>query len=556
MSAEYSLNSPDKIGLDDYLLTHTAEDFENEVLMPARNNATNSRLQRTIDESGLAILTDSSLEKVKECLEKLIAGANSFDQLERQLLREAAIKELRRLGFSSPASLYDSANYKQSQQIENSNNLDGLFGEEIEPWPEPVNSDELINEIQAVFLRFLMIPQGMELVLALWVIHTWIPECSFIYPILDIFSPRPRCGKTLFLEILEALVYKPLMSANISTASLFRIIDKYSPTMLIDEADTYFKERHELRGIINAGHRRGGKVFRCVGDDNIPKPFSVWGPKAIAAIGMLPPTLKDRGLPVQMMRKKPSEKVDRWRPDKHPAQLIPIKRKILRWKIDNLDLLQNADPDVPDTLQDRAQDNWRPLLAIAKVASQALYDKASQAALTLSGNEEEEDAVTGQLLADLYTLFASGFLNSIPTSQILASLHDKEDRPWGSWKFNKPMNSQQLAYLLRPYGVRPRQTWQTDILSNVRGYHLADLEEAFDRYLPERESIKILRQKHRETSKQESDSLSGSPRLKSPFEQTLELGRLKYKQDKGKKDRQKYIKEKKEVEEMIKNANQ
>jgi hypothetical protein len=74
-------------------------------------------------------------------------------------------------------------------------------------------------------------------------------------------------------------------------AAIFRVVEMTKPTLLMDEADTFFHDNDELRGILNAGHRKGGCVLRCEGDDLEPRMFSTWAPAAIAAIGELPDTL-------------------------------------------------------------------------------------------------------------------------------------------------------------------------------------------------------------------------------------------------------------------------
>ncbi len=71
----------------------------------------------------------------------------------------------------------------------------------------------------------------------------------------------------------------------------------------------------EVRAIINAGHRRGAKVPRTVstGNKHEVKMFPVFGPRALAGIGKLPDTVADRSIPVRMLKKKRSEKVEKFR---------------------------------------------------------------------------------------------------------------------------------------------------------------------------------------------------------------------------------------------------
>jgi hypothetical protein len=105
------------------------------------------------------------------------------------------------------------------------------------------------------------------------------------------------------LGVIEALVPRPLLSANVTVAAVFRTIEAHWPTLLIDEADTFLRENEELRGVINSGHTRQGSVIRLVGDDHDPRAFSTYCPTAIAAIGNLPGTIEDREVKITMRRR-------------------------------------------------------------------------------------------------------------------------------------------------------------------------------------------------------------------------------------------------------------
>ena len=95
--------------------------------------------------------------------------------------------------------------------------------------------------------------------------------------------------------VLRHLCRAPLLSGNITPAALFRAVEAWKPTLLIDEADTFAKMSDELRGILNAGHTRDTAfVVRAEGDSNEPRMFSTWAPKMVAAIGRLPDTIEDR----------------------------------------------------------------------------------------------------------------------------------------------------------------------------------------------------------------------------------------------------------------------
>jgi len=180
----------------------------------------------------------------------------------------------------------------------------GVRLEDPESWPEPVDGAALLDALAAVFERYLALPPHASTVLALWVLHTYNMDVAFTSPILAITSPVKQCGKTQLLIVLGAVVARRLFASNVTSAALFRTIEQYTPTLLIDEADTFLRDNEELRGVLNSGHTRTtASVIRTAGDDHEPRQFSTWCAKAIASIGRLPGTLADRAIEVQMRRR-------------------------------------------------------------------------------------------------------------------------------------------------------------------------------------------------------------------------------------------------------------
>ncbi len=122
---------------------------------------------------------------------------------------------------------------------------------QLEPWPHPVAGEDIAEEIAATVARFVALPEHAAVAAALWALHTHAFEASTITPRLNIASPVKRCGKTLLLEIIGALAARPIMCGSISASAIFRVVEAVRPTLLIDEADTFF-ERREFGGA--AGH--------------------------------------------------------------------------------------------------------------------------------------------------------------------------------------------------------------------------------------------------------------------------------------------------------------
>jgi hypothetical protein len=318
--------------------------------------------------------------------------------------------------------------------------------------------------------------------LALWVIHTYLLDASDVSPIVAITSPEKRCGKTIVLEILQSLVYRPLPSANMTAASIFRAVEKFKPTMLIDEADTFLSSHEEIRGVINSGHRRGQAfVVRCTGDDNEPRHFSTWCPKAIASIGKLPPTNEDRAIVISMRRKSRSEHVERVRYRGLSAEGADLRRKAACWRDDHVNGLREADPSLPDALNDRAQDCWRPLTAIADCAGGEWPELARSAALALM--KDGDSSVTVQLLSDIRAIFEREGTDRLSSEKLAQELAKLEEAPWSEWKNGRPLTKTQLSRQLTKFDTIPK-TIRLSIDETAKGYELDQFTDAFDRYLP------------------------------------------------------------------------
>src|SRR5262249_60573386 len=135
---------------------------------------------------------------------------------------------------------------------------------------------------------------------ALWAVHTYLMDVLNTSPKLATASPEKGCGKTTLLDVLGILTRCPLPTANATPAAIFRAIEIARPTLLIDEADTFLKDKSDLRGILNSGHRRNSAyVVRAVpiGDGYEPRMFSTWAAVGFAMIGRAPETLEDRSIP-------------------------------------------------------------------------------------------------------------------------------------------------------------------------------------------------------------------------------------------------------------------
>ena len=352
---------------------------------------------------------------------------------------------------------------------------------------EPLSGSEVLDEVVTFVRRFVVLSSQQAHALALWTAHTYSFEAAETTPYIHVTSPEKRSGKTRVLEVEEVLVKDPWFTGRVTPAVLARKIDAECPDLLLDETDAAFggdKEYAEtLRGILNTGHRRGGKTSVCSGQGaNITyKDLSTFCPKAIAGIGKLPDTVADRSIAIVLKRRTAAETVEHFRHRKAESDAATLRERLSAWA--STLQLHDVEPSVPDELDDRAADCWEPLLAIADAAGGEWPQRAREAAVALSGGTGREDASLGvRLLADIKTIFTVRKVERIRSAELVPALNAIEEAPWSNLD-KRPLDASRLAKLLDKYEIRPK-TVRLDEDTTAKGYDSSWFADAWERYVP------------------------------------------------------------------------
>jgi putative DNA primase/helicase len=368
---------------------------------------------------------------------------------------------------------------------------------EPKPWDEAVNGAEMLDALVEMIRKYVILNEHAARTVALWIVHTYIVDAFQFSPRLCITSATKGCGKTTLLDVVAAMVQRPLSAANISTSAVFRVIEKCRPCLLIDEADSFLGGNEELRGVLNSGHRKGGQVVRVVGDELEPRAFSTFGAVAVALIGALPSTLADRSVAVELQRKRPGEKAAAFRLDR-TEPLKALARRVARWTADHEIEISATEADLPE-LHNRCADNWAVLARIAIVAGSGWPDHIANAARAAATAASDEELLV-QLLADIRDIeFAyevhghdneggeiirETFKGEISSTVLVQRLIELQGRPWAELPDKgKALTANQLARMLKPLAIAPDFIGPED--ARARGYRRKQFQEAFDRYLSE-----------------------------------------------------------------------
>jgi Protein of unknown function (DUF3631) len=186
------------------------------------------------------------------------------------------------------------------------------------------------------------------------------------------------------------------------------------PTILFDEIDTVFgpkvKENEEIRGLLNAGHRKGGVAGRCVvaGNQVRTEEIPAYCAVALAGLGGLPDTILTRSVAIRMRRRAPDERVEAWRRRIHAPIGEALREQLAAWAGAVLGSIADKWPEMPPDVTDRDADVWEPMLAVADVAGGTWPQRARDAAIALVKEAKESTPSLGvRLLADMQTVFVA-----------------------------------------------------------------------------------------------------------------------------------------------------
>ena len=281
------------------------------------------------------------------------------------------------------------------------------------------------------------------------------------------------------------LVPRPVETVNATPAYLFRKVADLAglPTLLYVEIDTVFgpkaKDNEDVRGMLNAGHRKGAFAGRCVvrGKAIETEELPAYCAVALAGLGNLPDTITTRSVIVAMRRRAPGEVVEPFRDRKQRSEALPILSALANWAET---ISQIAFPVMPHGIADRDADVWEALIAVADLAGGNWPARSRAAAVSLVATSKAKSPSLGiRLLADIRAVFCTA--EQMTTTALLEALNAMEDAPWGDLR-GKALESRGLARMLSRYDVKPCKLRTGTATAN--GYRRADLHDTWQRYVP------------------------------------------------------------------------
>lgn len=329
---------------------------------------------------------------------------------------------------------------------------------------------------------------GTLAMLSMWTVLSYIYPVFDAVPYLAVGGPAGS-GKSRVFELLEAVVFRPLATSNLSNPALFRSLHGNGGVLLLDEAerlrDARSPEVTELMSSLLAGYKRGGCATRCEaqGDGKFDiTQFQVFGPKALASINEIPPALASRCIPVQMFRSPPGSEKPKRRVTQDRARWQEIRDSLysLGLEYGSEWLALPGRYDVVPPMSGRHLELWQPLLAIAawfeaKGVNGLLGLLQNYAIQSIESNHEASTPPDDELL--LRTLVEKMVEGKYPTaSELLDAVTHKEPSLFRNWSA-RAVSSRMKRYGLltsKSNGVKIYKPAPTD-LARIQAAYGIDL---------------------------------------------------------------------------------
>ena len=235
---------------------------------------------------------------------------------------------------------------------------------------EEYDSDkELIQAIQEFIHKYLDISPFFERIATYYALFTWIYDRFNELPYLRALGDYGS-GKSRFLQVIGSICYKPIFAGGATTTSpIFRIIDDFRGTLVLDEADYRFSDTTtDITKILNSGYQKGSPVLRSEGKGIFEiKSYDVFCPKIIATRKLFgDPALESRFIIEEMDKKNLREDIPINLPEDFEQETLSLRNKLLMWRFRNFKGAGLKQEVIDRTLEPRLNQIIMPILSIIK----------------------------------------------------------------------------------------------------------------------------------------------------------------------------------------------
>lgn len=349
-----------------------------------------------------------------------------------------------------------------------------LFPSEDREW---VTDGELLDSVRRFIHRYADLSESFEEIASHYVLLSWIYDAFSELPYLrlkgDYGSGKSRC-----LQTIGAICYKPMFVSGASTVSpMFRIIDAFRGTLVLDESDFRFSdEKAEIVKILNNGMSSGFPVLRSEvtpTKEYNPRAFAVFGPKIIATRGDFDDrALESRCITEAMTGLPPRADIPLSLPKDFHVEALELRNSLLGYRFRNLHRQWSVESVRNVGLEPRVAQVFGPLFALA--SDDSVRERLMVLARGRTGTlqAERSASIEAQLLGIMFDMRRNACPLAVKDiAERFASRHGSD--------YQKPITPRWIgAQLRRRLSLVPLKTHGTFVLpdSDLR---LAALFERF-----------------------------------------------------------------------------
>ena len=367
----------------------------------------------------------------------------------------------------------------------------GVVLRPVELWADDVVPADVFDMLVLRLVRHVHLPPHAAVVVAAWVMLTYLLDVLPVAPILWVYSPTRGCGKSVLLDLVSLLAARTLKADNATVAALFRLAGAHRATLILDEVDQWMTgdRAADIAGLLNASFTRGGTFVRTVGDDHEPRAFDVFSFRAVGGIGRtLHDTTRSRSLRVAMERAPAGGLPDPLQVMYAEAWAAPLRQHIAKAAHQLRERMASrlADADAtpyPAHFDGRARDAWLTVLALGHELGGVWLGHLTAACEAMSRAAAADVSDLGEiLLTDIRQCFAERQNRPIQPTELLAWLIEQEASPWGDYRHGRALTSRGLATLLQRFKIE--SDWGRLDGEKKRVFRAEQFRDAWASYLP------------------------------------------------------------------------
>lgn len=384
-----------------------------------------------------------------------------------------------------------------------------------------VDKIHVFNEIFSNYRMFIDFsePETYNFI-SLWSLGTYFFPLFETYPYIY-FGGLKRSGKTKTLTLTSLITFNAIFSSNMTSSSLFRLIENARSTLLIDETEGLNdpRRKQDFRSILLAGYKKGSLVYRTHKDKHVPEGFEVYSPKMIANIRGLEDVLEDRCIAFILLtttnheigNREVKTQDDKWQAIRDNLYVLLLTS----WK----EITQIYERLKNDTgLSDRNWELWKPILTLARwMEIPDLYHEMMQLALRKTEEKRIENVTeTGEavLVSTLLKLVKNPGYYKVKEIKDVMTEQYAEEQKW--------LNNRWIGRVLGRLGFKDKRRLGTGIEYKLTRVTVLNLAERLGLNPSEVCEVNEVSEVPRDSNKEQSEetsaySLTTQTTLKEPL---------------------------------------